>query len=253
MHLFRRCVLLCLPVLFLAPQSLQGQTVARASDSTHAPVIGIASLSDPAYIRAVRDAGGTPVVLPNTDGSTDNIKAYLKILDGLLMPGGADIPPSEWNEKPHPTTKVLDDDRYRFERALISAWISETDKPLLGVCLGCQWINVASGGSLVQDIPSEYGVNHRGTSHKINVQKDSRLGDILGDSNLEVNSNHHQAVRRLGQGLRIVARSHDGIVEAIEGTDTKRFVLGVQWHPERMQEHRSQQDLIKAFVKACIQ
>ena len=85
------------------------------------------------------------------------------------MPGGADIPPAEYGEEAHETVEPLDEDRFRFEKALVHAWIEKTDKPLLGICLGSQWINVASGGSLVQDIPSEFNVNHRDTTHPITI------------------------------------------------------------------------------------
>jgi putative glutamine amidotransferase len=193
-----------------------------------------------------------PVVLPNTDGSIEKISDYLEILDGLLLPGGADIPPSEYGEEPHETAKVLDDDRYNFEKALSRAWITQSKKPLLGICLGSQWINVSSGGSLVQDIPSEFGVNHRDTNHAVTLEPDSRLSQIIGESQFEVNSLHHQAVRNLGEGLRIVARSPEGIVEATETTDPDRFLIGVQWHPERMVgDDEKQAKLLRAFVEAA--
>jgi putative glutamine amidotransferase len=218
------------------------------------PLIGIASLDDPNYIRAVRDHGGLPVVLPNTDGSIDRINDYLEVLDGLLMPGGLDIPPSEYGEEPHPTVSVLSDERYRFEKHLIAKWIQESDKPLLGICLGSQWMNVASGGTLIQDIPSEKGGNHRGILHPITIDPDSRLGRIFESPGFEVNSNHHQAVDTLGQGLRIVATSPDGIVEATESTDEHRFLVGVQWHPERLIEtDPNQAQLFEAFIEAAKQ
>ncbi len=220
--------------------------------SQRAPLIGIASLTSETYIRAVRESGGIPVVLPDTDGNVERIDEYLERLDGLLLPGGADIPPSEYGEEAHETVKLLDDNRFRFEKELCKAWIEETDKPLLGICLGSQWINVSSGGSLVQDIPSEFGVNHRDTTHAISIEPDSRLGRIFGKTELEVNSLHHQAVRRLGNNLRIVAKSPDGIVEATETTETDRFLIGVQWHPEKlMPEDELQAKLLKAFVEAA--
>lgn len=218
------------------------------------PLIGIASLTADTYSRAIRASGGIPVVLPNADGDTNNVAEYLELLDGLLMPGGADIPPSEWGEKPHPTTRLLDRDRYLFEKAMISAWIQETDKPLLGICLGSQWVNVAHGGSLVQDIPSEFGVIHKGTNHMVTLVPDSRLSRIFGKTEFEVNSLHHQAVRKVGKGLRVVARAPDGIVEATETTDPNRFLIGVQWHPEKlMPENKLQAKLLEAFVKAAAQ
>ncbi|MCX7048631.1 MAG: gamma-glutamyl-gamma-aminobutyrate hydrolase family protein [Candidatus Sumerlaeota bacterium] len=218
------------------------------------PLIGIASLTDGNYVRAIRESGAIPVILPNADGNAAMVDEYLNRLDGLLMPGGPDIPPSEWNEQPHPTTKVLEDDRYHFEKALISAWIKRTRKPLLGICLGSQWINVAHGGSLVQDIPSEFSVIHRDTTHSITLEAGSRLAGIFGETTFEVNSRHHQAVRKLGEGLRIVAKSPEGIVEATETTDPNRFLFGVQWHPEKLFfTDPRQQKIFKAFIDAASQ
>lgn len=222
------------------------------SEGDRSPLIGIASLSSENYVRAVREAGGIPVVLPNTDGSVERVGDYLDLLDGLLMPGGADIPPSEYGEEPHETVKILDDSRYQFEKALSRAWIRESKKPMLGICLGSQWINVSSGGSLVQDIPSAFGVNHRDVLHPVTLEQGSKLAEILGESELVVNSLHHQAVKDLGEGLRIVARSADGIVEATESTDPNRFLIGIQWHPEKLvATDEVQARLLKAFVEAA--
>lgn len=219
------------------------------------PLIGISSLTSDNYTIAVRDSGGIPVVLPNGDGSDEEIGKYLKLLDGLLMPGGADIPPSEYGEEPHETVKLLADDRFLFEKALSKAWIEKTDKPMLGICLGSQWINVASGGSLVQDIPSEIGGNHRDVTHGVILEADSKLSAIFdGETEFEVNSLHHQAVdgAGLGKNLRIVAKSPDGVVEATETTDPNRFLIGVQWHPEKLfTEDPRQRKLLKAFVEAA--
>lgn len=225
-----------------------------APEAEGPPLIGIASLTSENYARAVRESGGIPVVLPNADGNLAMVPEYLEMLDGLLMPGGADIPPSEYGEETHETVELLDDDRFQFEKELIKAWIEKTDKPLLGICLGSQWINVASGGSLVQDIPSEIGGNHRDTNHPVKIEPDSRLGKIFGEPEIEVNSLHHQAVdpKGLGRGLRAVATAPDGVVEATESTDPDRFLIGVQWHPEKlMPENTTQAKLIKAFVEAA--
>jgi len=230
----------------------RSQSKLSTSPSHREPVIGIASLTSDTYVRAIRSCGGVPVVLPNADGSPYKIDQYLQLLDGLLMPGGPDIPPSEWGEQKHPTTKLLAEDRYRFEKALITAWIQRTDKPLLGICLGSQWINVAHGGSLIQDIPSEFGGHPKNVSHMVKLEKDSRLCGIFGKTEFEVNSLHHQAVRDVGQGLRAVARSPDGIIEATETTNSKRFLIGVQWHPEKMMpENKLQEKLIRAFIEAA--
>ena len=223
----------------------------EATPTLKAPLIGIASLTSDTYVLAIKEAGGIPIILPNGDGFPDKIAEYLEFLDGLVMPGGADIPPSEWGEEPHPTTKILDEDRYLFEKALISAWIKNTDKPLLGICLGSQWINVAQGGTLVQDIPSKFGISHRVPTHQVTLEPDSRLSKIFGTTELEVNSLHHQAVGRLGEGLRLVAKCPDGVIEATETTNPDRFLIGVQWHPEKMAPtNRLQAKLIKAFVDA---
>ncbi|MDA7921814.1 gamma-glutamyl-gamma-aminobutyrate hydrolase family protein [Verrucomicrobiales bacterium] len=216
-----------------------------------APLIGIASLTNDTYVLAIREAGGIPVVLPNGDGSPEKISEYLELVDGLLMPGGADIPPSEWGEEQHPTTKLLEEDRYLFEKELITKWIEKTDKPLLGICLGSQWINVAHGGSLVQDIPSEFGVNHRDITHLVDLEADSRLSEIFGETSFEVNSLHHQAVRDVGEGLRVVARSPDGVIEATETTEKDRFLIGVQWHPEKLiEEDEKHAKIFRAFIEA---
>ncbi|NRB75929.1 MAG: gamma-glutamyl-gamma-aminobutyrate hydrolase family protein [Verrucomicrobiales bacterium] len=221
-------------------------------DEPVAPLIGIASLESENCISAVIAAGGVPVVLPDTEGSEEKIPDYLEQLDGLLMPGGQDIPPSEYGEETHETVLLLDDNRYRFERALSRAWIEQSEKPFLGICLGSQWLNVSSGGTLIQDIPSETGGNHGDVEHSVILEEDSRLFSIFGESEFEVNSTHHQAVDELGEGLRIVARSPDGIIEATESTDPGRFLIGVQWHPERLvPEDERQAKLIRAFVDAA--
>lgn len=219
-----------------------------------APLIGIASVNGEAYVRAVRAAGGIPVILPDHEDGSAAIADYLEELDGLLLPGGADIPPSEYGEEPHPTVEVLDGNRYRFEKALGKAWIEQTGKPLLGICLGSQWINVFHGGSLVQDIPSEIGGNHRGTTHPVVLEPGSRLRRIFGEAGFEVNSWHHQAVdvSGLGKNLRVAARGADGVIEATETTDPQRFLIGVQWHPEKLLPGDARQaKLIAAFVEAA--
>lgn len=219
---------------------------------SRAPLIGIASVNGEAYVLAVRQAGGIPVILPDTNDDPAAIAGYLERLDGLLMPGGADIPPSVYGEEPHSTVEVLDRKRFNFEKSLGMAWIERTDKPLLGICLGSQWINVFHGGSLIQDIPSELGGNHRGIPHPVVLESGSRLHRIFGETEFEVNSWHHQAVDRLGRNLRVAARGKDGVIEATETTDPKRFLIGVQWHPEKMMPGDARQvRLLAAFVEAA--
>jgi putative glutamine amidotransferase len=158
----------------------------------------------------------------------------------------------EYGEAQHETVELLDDDRFQFEKVLIREWIEKTDKPLLGICLGSQWINVATGGTLIQDIPSERNVNHRDTEHPVTLEPDSRLARILGSNEVQVNSFHHQAADTIGEGLRAVAKSPEGIVEATETTDPDRFLIGVQWHPEKMMpENGTQAKLFEAFIEAA--
>ena len=257
----RRLLLTFLVGLAVAGGYFVGQTntapqVPVRVASSDAPLIGIASLTSETYIMAVRQAGGIPIVLPNGDGSAEQIDEYLRLVDGLLMPGGADIPPSEWGEEQHPATKLLDENRYQFEKGLITRWIKETKKPLLGICLGSQWINVAHGGSLIQDIPSELKVVHKNeenpVTHPVTLEPGSRLREIFGEDTFVVNSLHHQAVRKVGEGLRIAAKSPDGVVEATEGTDPQRFIIGVQWHPEKMAaQDPKQAKIFDAFIAAA--
>lgn len=217
----------------------------------NAPLIGIASVNGDTYVKAVREAGGIPVILPNHEIDPALVAAYLERLDGLLLPGGADIPPSEYGEEPHESVEILDDKRFHFEKALGKAWIEKSKKPLLGICLGSQWINVLHGGSLVQDIPTEVGGNHRGTTHAVTLEPGSKLQGIYGEATFEVNSWHHQSVDTLGKGLRIVARGADGVIEATESIDPDRFLIGVQWHPEKMMPGDVRQTrLLRAFIKA---
>ncbi len=219
-----------------------------------APLIGIPVANADTYVRAVRQVGGIPVILPNDDSDPETIAGYLTRLDGLLMPGGADIPPVEYKETPDPTIELLDDKRLHFEKAIGKAWIEQTKKPLLGICLGSQWINVLQGGSLVQDIPTEIGGNHRGTTHLVKLEPGTRLQTIFGETEFEANSWHHQAVDKagLGKDLKIAARSPDGVVEATETTDPTRFLIGVQWHPEKlMPGDKRQAKLLEAFVEAA--
>jgi putative glutamine amidotransferase len=178
------------------------------------------------------------------------IDHYFTLLDGLVMPGGADIPPSECREGIHPSTTLIDDDRYHFEKALIEAWIERTDKPLLGICLASQWLNVAHGGSLVQEIPSEFGVNHQGLNHRLTLDPTSRFKEIFGQREFGVNSLHHQGVRQVGDGLKAVGHSPNGIIEVTECLDPERLLISVQWHPEKLTSaDEGQAKLFHACIK----
>ena len=223
------------------------------------PWIGITSTVDEnnvvcplAYVQAVTKAGGLPVVIPPLE-SLSLQNEYLQRLDGLVLIGGWDIPPAAYGEEIHPTTEEMPPIRWQWEHRLIHTWL-KSQKPMLGICLGAQMTNVVKGGTLIQDIPSEVGqeVIHRNepaAQHPIRLQPETRLHQILGVGELVVNSSHHQAVERIGDGLIVAARSADGVVEALE-TPGDRWLLLLQWHPERMEEQHHAK-IFGAFVDAC--
>ena len=226
------------------------------------PIIGITFLSniadDPSnnYIKAISEFGGIPRTL-YPDISKD---AYTGI-DGLLLTGGGDIHPEHFGEEWHPTLKYVDEARDELEIPLCQKAV-DTDLPVFGICRGVQVMSVAMGGSLYQDIHAEYRqdalihtqVDNEDSQHEIEVT-DSLLNELIGKRTDEVNSSHHQAVKDMGEGFVVTAHStEDGVIEAIENP-SKRFVLGVQYHPERMlqtaefREHRRK--LFEAFIAAA--
>jgi putative glutamine amidotransferase len=208
------------------------------------------------YVRSVERAEAVPVVLPAL--RPEDAAALLGRLDGLVLSGGIDVDPALYGQDPHPKLGRVDRRRDEFELALTREALAR-DLPLLAICRGHQVLNVATGGSLVQDIPSELkgAVTHdapgRRTrcSHSVEVTPGSRLGEILGEGTLSVNSFHHQAIDALGKGLVVSARSQDGVIEGVERPGSA-FVIGVQWHPESFwSEQRSFQGLFDAHVLAC--
>jgi putative glutamine amidotransferase len=201
------------------------------------------------YVRAVEGAGGMPVLLPALTHAEAWLPA-LERLDGLIFPGGLDVAPAEYGETPHPTVEVnppLD----RLELT-VARWAARTDVPVLGICRGQQLLNVALGGSLVQHLEHHRQPEpHGALSHRIRVEPDSHLADLLGATDLQVNSHHHQAVARLGDGLRAVAWAPDGVIEGIEST-SHPWLVAVQFHPEDLVGfHEPSQRLFAAFVEAC--
>ncbi len=214
------------------------------------PLNATASVSM-SYVNAVLEAGGTPVILPPI--LSDEARAhYLRRLDALVLIGGRDIPPAIYGQAQRPETELLASQRFEAESRLIKAWM-ETDKPILGICLGAQFTNVMGGGSLIQHIPAQVpdALNHRGgqNAHEVTLAEGSRLRGILKADKLTVNSYHHQAVDRVSPALKVVARAPDGVVEALE-IPSARFGLFLQWHPERMDAaHRNA--IFSALLKAA--
>ena len=216
-----------------------------------------------AYLNAVQQAGGAPVPVPPQLGAPA-LAALLARIDGVLLTGGGDVDPARFSEKPHPTVSDVSAARDALEIEL-THWALANGRPLLAICRGLQVLNVALGGSLHQDIPSEPGghldhsqkalqqMRRDQTVHHVKAQEGSRLARILGALDVDVNSFHHQALNALGRGLVAVAWSPDGIVEGAETEDGGRFVVGVQWHPEDLVGYDpAARNLFAALVQAAL-
>lgn len=210
------------------------------------------------YTRSVERAGGIPIVLPVVD--TSRLDSLLDRLDGLLLTGGTDINPLYYGEVATAALGKLEPERDEFELELTRMAL-DRDMPVFGICRGLQMLNVVQGGSLHQDVQQSLGVNvfHSHTqfrkwqaTHEVVIEPGSRLHQIAGSGRISVNSLHHQAVNRLGDGLKITGRAEEGVVEAVE-SDAHTAVFAVQWHPEMMAERNAvQQRLFDHFV-ACAQ
>ena len=234
------------------------------------PLIGISSIASPAndpkrlfnvateiqyiqldYIEFVRLGGGLPVLIPLMADPIE-IKNLAARIDGIILTGGGDLDPELWNEE---NTHSMDVVRRRddSEIALVLA-MRELHKPILGVCRGHQILNVALGGSLYQDIPSQIPdvLGHpikdlKEQFHQTQLTRKSSLSEIFNGDTIRTNSSHHQAVRDTGEGLEIVAKASDGVVEAIQRFDDY-CTIGVQWHPERMRTDDNMISLVKWFI-----
>lgn len=196
------------------------------------------------YLDVVLASGGIPLLIPTVEEESV-VLDYLSRIDGILLPGSpTDIHPSHYGAPPHPKLGKLYPERDSTDFALLKH-ADEAKLPLLGICFGVQSLNVFRGGSLVQDIPS-----HDETRHVIRLDGDSLLARLAGSTEMEVNSFHHQCVERLGMDLRVVAKSLDGVIEAVEDT-TGRFMIGVQWHPERgWKDDGFSRRIFNAFIEA---
>jgi len=196
------------------------------------------------FIFAPTMAGGVPWMIPLLEHEEDLRPIYDR-LDGILIPGGADVDPTMYGEARHPGCEVSDTPRDRVELQLIR-WALEDGKPVLGICRGVQLINLAAGGTLYQDLAAQLegsvkhdyfpgqGFARDALTHDVIVEDGSRLAGIFGAGRLRVNSMHHQAIKGLGEGLVVTARSaDDGVIEAVE-IPSHAFMVGVQWHPEAL-------------------
>ena len=206
------------------------------------------------YIDSLRRAGAIPVLIPP---QPENAAELVEELDGLLLAGGDDCDPAAYGEEPHPKVEPMDPRRQNNDLSLARA-ARERGIPTLGICLGLQVMNIAAGGSLVQDIPTEIDTDIEHVSepedrarHDVIVEDGTRLASILGGKReFNVNSSHHQAIKGIGRGFRVSAQAPDGIVEGLEDPEHP-FYLGVQWHPEDMAGEKSASALFGAFVEAA--
>lgn len=210
-----------------------------------------------AYTTAISEVGGVPVLISSGIDPAARRELFSR-LDGILLAGGGDIDPAIYGADfggrllhVHPAR-----DQLELELAGLAA---STGKPLLGICRGCQVVNVGLGGTLYPDLPTEPGGsithdlpgNERAVLvHEVTIEPGTRLDGVVRERTIGVNSHHHQGLRRIGRNLRVAARAPDGLVEAVE-LDAHPFFLAVQWHPEWLMEQRWTRALLGAFIEAA--
>lgn len=206
------------------------------------------------YVEALRKAGAIPVIIPP---QPENAAEIMEELDGILLAGGEDCDPVAYSEERHPMCVEVMDARRQENDLALAKFARQHRIPTLGICLGLQMMNVANGGTLIQDIDSQFETEIRHASqpedrarHDIIIEQGTQLSTLLPAVECNVNSSHHQAIGRVAEGLRITAHAPDGLVEGLE--DPKHpFYIGVQWHPEDMNGEHSATALFEAFVKAA--
>ena len=209
-----------------------------------------------AYVNALEGAGLIPLIIPPLSRA-DSAAAILDSVDGLVLTGGGDIDPARYGQQPHEKVRSVNVERDTTEATLIEA-AKARGTPVLAICRGIQMLNVALGGTLVQDIPSQVGTriaHDEDTprdlrSHEITIEPDSLIARAVGTTHCTVNSFHHQSVDRVANGMHVTARSPDGVIEGIEPDEKDWWVLAVQWHPEEMTQSPEPWDrgLFKAFA-----
>lgn len=224
------------PLVLLSTASSQRDSGLRRVDS----------LTGQNYSEALADAGALPVMVSNL--APQLAREFIERAQALILTGGADVDPQLFGEEPLPGLGHVDLGRDEFEIALYRA-ARERGIPVLGICRGIQVINVAEGGTLIQHLGDSEGLLQHDQrnigpvlSHTVSLEPDSILARALGKGSIRTNSFHHQAIKDLGQGLRVVGRSSDGVIEAVEGS-AGSLVLGVQWHPEMLWRGHPEQRL----------
>ena len=213
------------------------------------------------YENAVLHAGGDPELLSLSDPA--KLAAKLDSLDGFVLPGSpADVDPTEYGASNHGLSASPNRPRELTDRAILEHAMAKK-KPVLGICYGCQLLNVYLGGTLIQDLRSETGtqIPHRkmdvapepskDPQHEVHFTSDSRMAMLAGATRALVNSSHHQSIQKPGRNLRVTGRAEDGIVESVEWTGDANWVVGVQWHPERMPGDTLAGKLFADFIAAA--
>lgn len=231
-------------------------------------VVGIVPLMDyekesywmlPGYMKGITEHGGIPLMLPLTC-NRDTICQLVDMCDGFLFTGGQDVSPEMYGEEKSPKCQECCPERDKMEMILLEEAL-KSDKSILGICRGIQFINTALGGTLYQDLPTQYasGTEHHQEPpyhlpiHEVEIKTDVKLYDVLGSSRIKVNSCHHQAIRDLSPHLVSMAISEDGLVEGVYMPD-KTFVWAVQWHPEfSYEKDEKSRKIFAAFVDSMIQ
>lgn len=218
------------------------------------------------YFRAVRKAGAEPLEV-SLEQSPEQLARQLDELDAFVLPGSpADVNPSRYGASKHPKTITLDANRDATDEAILAHAFRES-KPVLAICYGCQILNVYLKGSLIQDIPAvrpdrpnavphgttdlAAGAKSGDQQHDATLASGSLLANLAGGTNAHINSSHHQAIDQPGEKLHVTAHAPDGTIEAVEWTGDSNWVVGVQWHPERMPDDPFAQRLFQQFVAAA--
>jgi putative glutamine amidotransferase len=237
---------------------------------SHIPVVGVPTLAIPpgpkppryginqSYVKALTAAGCAAVLIPPFDDD-EELRAIYERLDGIVFPGGTDVAPQEYGEEPIGDLNVVESPRDRIELTL-ARWAFADDLPTLGICRGQQLLNVALGGSLWQDLRHQgvTSVDHSDADgrarsafiHRVRLAPDSRLAQLIDETEIHVNSLHHQAVKTVASSLKVTGTSEDGVIESLE-SDERRFLIAVQWHPEEVADIPWAQRLFSGFVRAA--
>jgi putative glutamine amidotransferase len=219
--------------IILVTTGKQGQAAKRTE------IQAVSTTCNMNYIDSLVRAGGAPVILPCV-ADREAIRASVEMADGVVLTGGGDVLSLEYGEEPHPLSKYQDPTRDEMELE-VTRLALERELPIFGICRGVQLLNVAFGGTLIQDVPSQVNgsVQHYSLGleavllHTVDIEEDSLLARILETTSTGVNSYHHQSVKEVGRGLRINCRARDGVIEGVEAEDG-RPILGVQFHPEEV-------------------